>query len=49
MKYSTPVLDSAEMYETPFLLNVEDVSGAGVCVTGGSCEGDGDTDVVLEV
>ena len=38
-----------ETYETPYLLDVQEISGSGVCVTGGSCDGDGGTDVDVNV
>ncbi len=41
MKYEAPTLEGpAELYETPMLLDVADVSAAelGLCATGGSCE-----------
>lgn len=38
MRYETPKLSTAaELYETPMLLDVEDIAGAGVCITGGGC------------
>ncbi len=38
-----------ELYETPYLLDVQEISGSGICVTGGSCDGDGDTDGKVDV
>lgn len=44
MRYETPVLEGpAELYESPVLLEVGDAV-AGVCITGGSCDGEVEQD-----
>lgn len=39
------MVNEAEVYESPYLLDVQEISGRGFCVTGGSGDSDDDDEI----